>query len=43
MKYFKSIEAIREASQEELAKAPSMNEQVAEKVYHFFHSTNKGE
>lgn len=38
MKHFKSIEAIREASVEELSKAPSMNEQVAEKVYQFFHS-----
>lgn len=38
MKYFKSMEAIREASVKELAKAPSMNEVVAEKVYHFFHS-----
>lgn len=38
MKYFKSIEAIREASAEELGKAPSMNQQAAEKVYRFFHS-----
>ena len=38
MKYFKSIESIREASVEELKKAPSMNQQVAEKVYEFFHS-----
>lgn len=38
MKYFKSIEAIREASAEELRKAPSMNNQAAEKVYQFFHS-----
>ena len=43
MKYFKSIEAIREASQEELAQAPSMNEQVAQKVYQFFHSKNQEE
>lgn len=38
MKYFKSIEAIREASIEELRKAPSMNQQAAEKVHQFFHS-----
>ena len=38
MKYFKSIESIREASVEELKKAPSMNQQAAEKVYEFFHS-----
>lgn len=38
MKYFKSIEAIRDASAEELRKAPSMNQQAAEKVYQFFHS-----
>lgn len=38
MKYFKSIESIREASVEELKKAPSMNRQAAEKVYEFFHS-----
>lgn len=37
MKYFKSIEAIREASVEELTKAPSMNGLAAEKVYRFFH------
>lgn len=37
MKYFKSIEAIREASVEDLRKAPSMNIQAAEKVYRFFH------
>lgn len=37
MKHFKSIEAVREASVEELAQAPSMNEQVAEKIYLFFH------
>lgn len=37
MKQFKSIEAIREASVEELRQAPSMNAQAAEKVYEFFH------
>ena len=30
-------------SQEELAQAPSMNEQVAQKVYQFFHSKNQEE
>lgn len=38
MKYFKSIEVIREASLEELKAAPSMNIQAARKVYEFFHS-----
>ncbi|MBS6194321.1 MAG: excinuclease ABC subunit UvrC [Clostridiales bacterium] len=38
MKQFKSLEAIREASVEELSMAPSMNRQAAEKVYQFFHS-----
>lgn len=38
MKQFKSIEAIREASVEELKNTPSMNIQAAEKVYEFFHS-----
>lgn len=37
MKEFKSIEAIREATVEELAKAPSMNEKVAKNVHNFFH------
>ena len=36
MKYFKSIEAIREATMEELKVAPSMNSQAARKVYEFF-------
>ena len=38
MKYFKSIEEIRAASEEELGKVPSMNRQSAQKVYQFFHS-----
>lgn len=38
MKYFKSIEAIREASLEALKAAPSMNSQAARKVYEFFHA-----
>lgn len=37
MKTFKSIEAIRTASVEELKDAPSMNEKIAENVYKFFH------
>ena len=36
MRTFRSLEAIREASVEELAKAPSMNEPSARKVYEFF-------
>lgn len=38
LRYFKTIEAIKEASEDELAQAPSMNEQVAKAVYQFFHS-----
>lgn len=41
MKHFKSIEAIKEATVEELSQAPSMNLQTAEKVYLFFHPTNE--
>ena len=37
MKYFKSLEAIREASVEELADVESMNELSAVNVYNFFH------
>lgn len=37
MRTFKSLEAIREATIEDLAKAPSMNEGSAKKVYEFFH------
>lgn len=37
MKQFKSLEAIREASVEELRQTPSMSEQAAKKVYEFFH------
>lgn len=36
MRTFQSLEAIREAGVEELAKAPSMNEASARKVYEFF-------
>ncbi|WP_313131432.1 excinuclease ABC subunit UvrC [Anaerocolumna sp.] len=38
MKHFQSIEAIKEASVEELAAVASMNKPAAEKVYEFFHS-----
>ncbi len=37
MKHFMSIEKIRNASVEELKKAPSMNEKIAFEVYKFFH------
>ena len=37
MRRFQSLEAIREASVEELAGTESMNEQAARKVYQFFH------
>ncbi len=37
MKHFKSLDAIRAASVDDLAKAPSMNKNVAEEVYTFFH------
>ena len=36
MREFKSFEAIKEASVEELKKIPSMNQAAAEKVYQFF-------
>lgn len=38
MAYFKSIEAIKEASVNELSKAPDMNENTAMEVYKFFHA-----
>jgi excinuclease ABC subunit C len=38
MKHFQSIEAIKEASVEELAAVYTMNKPAAEKVYEFFHS-----
>ncbi len=37
IKHFKSIEALKEATVEEIAQAPSMNEKAAQAVYHFFH------
>ncbi|MBQ3664810.1 MAG: excinuclease ABC subunit UvrC [Lachnospiraceae bacterium] len=36
MREFKTIEAIKEATVEELKKVPSMNERAAQKVYEFF-------
>lgn len=43
MRYFKSLEAIREASQEELAQVPGMNRQSAENVYRFFRDFGMGD
>ena len=37
MKNFKSLEAVRDASVEELAGVESMNEKAAVSVYNFFH------
>ena len=37
LRTFRTLENIRDASEEELAKAPSMNAAAAEKVYSFFH------
>ncbi len=37
MKHFSSIEEVRNASVEELAGLPSMNERAAQQVYQFFH------
>lgn len=39
MRHFQSLEAIREASVEDLSGVPSMNRAAAEKVYQFFHET----
>lgn len=39
MQYFKSIDKIREATVEELAKVDGMNRRTAEKVYDYFHGT----
>ncbi len=41
MRHFKTIEAIKEADVDEIKKAPSMNEKVAESIYDFFHADNK--
>ena len=37
MRHYLSLDAVREASVEELAKIPSMNEKAAESVYKFLH------
>jgi excinuclease ABC subunit C len=37
LKHFGSVEKIKEASLEALAKAPQMNEKLARAVYLFFH------
>lgn len=37
MRHFKSLDAIREATQEEIEKVPSMNKPSAKSVYDFFH------
>ena len=37
MRTYSGLDEIREASVEELAKIPSMNEKAAEAVYKFFH------
>ena len=41
MKYFKSLEAIREATIDELLKVEGMNRKVAENVYRFFREEQK--
>jgi excinuclease ABC subunit C len=41
MQYFKSIDKIREATVEELAKVDGMNRRTAEKVYDYFHGTSE--
>ncbi len=43
MRHFKTIEAIREASADELAAAPQMNARAAASVYDFFHRKEKPE
>jgi excinuclease ABC subunit C len=37
MRYYKSLESIREAAEEDLSQVPSMNAASAKKVYDFFH------
>ena len=39
---FKSLEAVRDASLEQLANAPSMNQRSAQQVYDFFHGQDAG-
>jgi excinuclease ABC subunit C len=38
LKYFGTVEKIKEAEEEELAKAPKMNRKSAESVYRFYHN-----
>ena len=42
MRTFQSLEAIRDASLEQLANAPSMNQRSAQQVYDFFHANKAG-
>ncbi len=42
MRYFQSLERIREASVEELSRVDAMNERAAENVYRFFHPEHTG-
>ena len=42
LRYFKSVEKIREASMEELESIPRMNRKVAQQVFSFFHGTAQG-
>lgn len=41
MKYFKSLEKLKAANQEEIANVPSMNSAAAEKIYEFFHKNEE--
>lgn len=43
MRRFQSLEAIRSATEEELAQTEAMNERAAEAVYAFFHGTGNGQ
>ena len=43
MRYFKSLEAIREAEMEELVQVPGMNRGAAKSVYQFFRKENETE
>jgi excinuclease ABC subunit C len=38
MRSFKSLEAVRDATLEQLTNAPSMNARSAQQVYDFFHA-----
>ena len=43
MRHFKSLDAIRDAGEDELAEIPGMNRRAAESVYRFFHQTTSDE